>query len=101
MTTTTDTTILKTVAEALYRQAGYVPFLWHIDDVRMVIEGHEMTLSLSDEQCLEVLENVRENLLPDLGMYFEAIAVELECWAENHPGSADMLPVNDTQGGQP
>lgn len=36
MTTTETTTVLKTVAEALYRQAGYVPFLWHIDDVREV-----------------------------------------------------------------
>ena len=34
--TTTDTTILKIIAEALYRQAGYVPILWHIDDVREV-----------------------------------------------------------------
>lgn len=90
MTTTETTTILKTVAEALYRKAGYVPFLWHINDVRMVIEGHETALSLTDTECLEVLENVRDNLSPDLGIYFEAIAVELECWTENREGSTDL-----------
>lgn len=91
MTTTETTTVLKTVAEALYRKAGYVPFLWHIDDVRMVIEDHDIALALTDAECLEVLENVRENVPADLGMCFDAIAVELECWADNSLGSAAAM----------
>lgn len=66
--TTTDNTILTTIAEALYRQAGYVPFLWHIDDVREVIEDREIPLALADAECLQVLLNLRDNVPADLGM---------------------------------
>lgn len=91
MTTIETTTILKAVAEALYRQAGYVPFLWHIDDVRVVNQDREFFLDLTDAECLEVLTNARDNVPADLGMCFEAIAVELECWAENDLGSAAAM----------
>lgn len=89
--TTTDTTILTTIAEALYRQAGYVPFLWHIDDVREVNEDRETPLVLTDAECLAVLINARDNVPADIGMSFDAIEVELECVAENREGSADTL----------
>lgn len=89
--TTTDNTILTTIAEALYRQAGIVPFLWHIDDVRTVIEDRDIALALTDAECLEVLKNVRESVPADLGMCFDAIAVELECWADNRLGSAAYM----------
>ena len=82
MTTTETTTILKAVAEALYRQAGYVPFLWHIDDVRVVNQDREFFLDLTDAECLEVLTNARDNVPADIGMSFDAIEVELECVAE-------------------
>ena len=91
MTTIETTTILEAVAKALYRQAGYVPFLWHIDDVRMVIKDHDIALALTDAECLEVLENVRASVPADLGMCFEAIAVELECWVENGLASAAAM----------
>lgn len=94
--TMTDTTILTTVAEALYRQAGYVPFLWHIDDVREVIEDRDIPLALTDAECLEVLLNLRDNVPADLGMDFDAIAAELEAWEENR---ADHALLCD--GGEP
>lgn len=93
MTTTETTTILTTVAEALYRQAGYVPFLWHIDDVREVNEDRETPLALTDAECLEVLTNARDNVPADIGMSFDAIEVELECVAENREGSADTATL--------
>ncbi len=122
--TTTDNTILKTVAEALYRQAGYVPFLWHIDDVRTVIEDREIPLVLTDAECLDVLTDARDNVPADIGMSFDAIEVELECVAENRAASTDLpgavrgkldalstelarlaaqaaALLDDTQGGQP
>ena len=89
--TTTDTTILKIIAEALYRQAGYVPFLWHIDDVRKVNEESELSLTLTDAECLEVLTNARDNVSADTGMSLGIIEIELECLAENREGSADTL----------
>lgn len=88
--TTTDTAILKTIAEALYRQAGYVPFLWHIDDVREVNEDRETPLALTDAECLAVLINARDNVPADIGMSFDAIEVELECVAENREGGPDL-----------
>lgn len=73
---TTDT-ILRTVAEALLRQAGYVPFLWHIDDVRRVIEDREISVAFTDAECLQVLENALENHDASIGMSWDAIEAEL------------------------
>lgn len=91
--TTTDTTILTTVAEALYRQAGYVPFLWHIDDVREVNEDRETPLALTDAECLAILTNARDNVSADTGMSLWIIEIELECLAENREGSADTATL--------
>lgn len=91
--TTTDTTILTTVAEALYRQAGYVPFLWHIDDVREVNEDREIPLVLTDAECLAILTNARDNVSADTGMSLWIIEIELECLAENREGSADTATL--------
>lgn len=91
--TTTDNTILTTMAEALYRQAGYVPFLWHIDDVREVNEDRETPLALTDAECLAILINARDNVPADIGMSFDAIEAELECVAENREGSADTATL--------
>ena len=75
---------LTTVAEALLAQAGYVPFLWHIDDVRSVIEDWEIDITLTDAECLEVLENALENHDADIGMNWDAIEAELGPLIERH-----------------
>lgn len=93
MTTTETTTILTTVAEALYRQVGYVPFLWHIDDVREVNEDRENPLALTDAECLAILTNARDNVSADTGMSLWIIEIELECLAENREGSADTATL--------
>lgn len=93
MTTTETTTILTTVAEALYRQAGYVPFLWHVNDVREVNEDRETPLALTDAECLAILINARDNVPADIGMNFDAIEAELEYVAENREGSADTATL--------
>lgn len=89
-TTTETTTILTTVAEALYRQAGYVPFLWHIDDVREVNEDRETPFALTDAECLAILINARDNVSADTGMSLGIVEIELEFLAENHEGGPDL-----------
>lgn len=93
MTTTETTTILTTVAEALYRQAGYVPFLWHIDDVREVNQDRETPLALTDAECLAILINARDNVSADTGMSLGIVEIELEFLAENREGSADTATL--------
>ena len=94
--TTIDTNILTTVAEALCRQAGYVPFLWHINDVRQVNAERGFGLTLTDAECLDVLTDARDNVPAEIGMSFEAIAIELECLAENRPAIADTAALRST-----
>lgn len=74
--------ILEAIAEAIYRRAGYVPFLWHINDVRQLIEDRELPLSLTDAECLEVLANARQNHDAEFGMTWDAIEAELEPFLE-------------------
>lgn len=68
----TNNTILKTVAEALLDQAGYVPFLMHITDVRKAAAAINPAELLTDQDCRQVLyttyalqETVEDHSLPN------------------------------------
>lgn len=80
--TTDHTDIFKAIAAALYREAGCIPFPWHIDDVRHVAECREIVITLTDEDCLAVLENARDNHSAEFGMGWDEIEAELRCLAE-------------------
>lgn len=76
-------TILITIADALYRQAGYVPFPWHISDVRHVIEDRELSVTLTDAECLQVLDNAFSNSeVAEFGVTWDTIEAEIETLVE-------------------
>lgn len=77
--------------EAILRRVGYVPFLWHIDDVRTLIEDREIDLTLTDAECLEVLDNAHENHNAEIGMNWDVIEAEL----------GPFLERRAEEGGQP
>jgi len=86
-----ETTELVATAKAILRQAGYVPFLWHIDDVRCLIEDREIGLTLTDAECLEVLDNAHDNHNAEIGMNWDVIEAEL----------GPLLERQAEEGGQP
>lgn len=75
-------TQLVAIAKTILRQTGYVPFLWHIDDVRGLIEDREIKITLTDAECLEILDNAYENHNAEFGMNWDVIEAELELFLE-------------------
>ena len=59
-------------AEKILRSLGYVPILWHIDDVRKVAQEDELG-TFTDDECLEVLDGVCDNHDADVGVDWIAL----------------------------
>ena len=66
-------------AEKLLRSVGFVPILWHIDDVRKVATENDLG-ELTDEECLEILDGVIDNHDADTGIDWSALGQYASCY---------------------
>ena len=71
------------IAEWLLRRIGFVPFLWHIDDVVCCADYNEIGFVPSKERCFAVLDNARDNHNAEYGMNWDVILAELEAIKPN------------------
>ena len=93
---TNENTLFTAIAKALLRQAGYVPFLWHVTDVRCLIEDRGLNVTLTNGECLGILENADRNHDANIGMNWDALEAELTTYLETRdeapsPGVAELL----------
>ena len=70
-------TSLADVACALYREAGYEPFPWHMDDIRDAwAQKHGGELEdapLSDKVCMDILQRMRSGHDATIGINWDVI----------------------------
>ena len=93
---TDENPVFTAIAKALLRQAGYVPFLWHFSDVRCLIENRGLNVTLTNDECLDILENADGNHDANIGMNWDVLEAELTTYLETRdeapsPGVAELL----------
>ena len=66
------------LAEWLLRRIGFVPILWHVDDVRDTAEQYELGFVPTKEECFQVLDHANENHNAEYGIGWDDLATELE-----------------------
>jgi hypothetical protein len=76
------------LAEWLLRRIGYVPTLWHVDDVAACAEDNDIGFVPTREQCFEVLDDVRRFRTAGGDMSWDAILAELEAIRPGQEGAA-------------
>ena len=73
------------ITRQILRKCGFVALLWHIDDVRVAQERLDDTTSLSDEECLAILDSIERDHDADHGVSWETLADALEDHLARHP----------------
>jgi len=67
-------------AEDLLRSLGYVPILWHIDDVRQCAQESDLG-QFTDAECLEILDTARKYHDAEWGISWEVLRFHTEDYA--------------------
>lgn len=65
-------------AEWLLRRIGYVPILWHIDDVREIAEQDDVGFVPTEEECFQVLDNATDHHNAEHGIGWDDLSAELD-----------------------
>lgn len=61
-----------------YNETNSIAIIWNIDDVRRVIEDYEMSINLSDEECLDVLRYIDRTHDAEFGVSCDTIFYAIE-----------------------
>ncbi len=80
--------IIQRMAEWLLRRIGYVPILWHVDDVAACAVDYDIGFVPTRKECFEVLDNARENHNSEYGMNWDVIAAEIDAINPAQEGAA-------------
>lgn len=66
------------LAEWLLRRIGFVPILWHVNDVRDTADRYELGFVPTEEECFQVLDHANENHNAEYGIGWDDLAAELK-----------------------
>ena len=80
--------IIQYLAEWLLRRIGYVPTLWHVDDVAACAEDNDVGFVPTREQCFEILNYVRHFRSAGGDMNWDTILAELSAFMPADEGGA-------------